>query len=100
MKKFQLIMTFADYINTHGLTCKDWHANGLGNKIPELKHYISQNKIDIMLLNETKLKKLTITVRGYHTHIPHRPNSRHGGLAFWSSMESRNFHSNLSVIAP
>ena len=33
-----------------------WNANGVSKKIEHLKNYMKYRKIDIMLLNETKLK--------------------------------------------
>lgn len=61
---------------------QSWNANGILNKMQELRTYLSNNKIDIMFVSEIKLKpKIELTVRGYDVHVHRRPNSNHGGIA-------------------
>lgn len=65
------------------LTLSTWNANGLSNKKAQLIQFLQDHKIDIMLLNETKLTnrdKLKIT--GYNTVRKDRQNNiRAGGVA-------------------
>lgn len=57
-----------------------WNANGIRNKISELKNILSQLKVDIILINETKLKSSTkFYVSGYRCIRKERDNDGNGG---------------------
>jgi len=51
-----------------------WNCNGIENKIPELTAFVKQNKIDIILLGETRLNpKNKISIPNYHVYRTDRP---------------------------
>lgn len=51
-----------------------WNCNGIENKIPELTAFVKQNKIDIILLGETRLNpKTKISIPNYHIYRTDRP---------------------------
>jgi hypothetical protein len=57
-----------------------WNANGIRNKIGQLIHFINTNHIDIMLLNETKLKPTNkLKIRNYTTLRCDRPTDHAAG---------------------
>lgn len=60
-----------------------WNANGLANHCQELQAFISQNKIDIMLVSETHFTDISYfkipNFLMYHAHHP--DNRAHGGSA-------------------
>ena len=63
-----------------------WNANGLNPKLNELSAFINQNKIDIVLIGETKLNPSTkIKIRNYHLYrtdaIPRPGSAASGGTA-------------------
>lgn len=58
-----------------------WNANGVRNKLGELIHFLSREKIDIMLITETKLKESeSLKLRNYTTLQKCRHNAA-GGVA-------------------
>lgn len=62
-----------------------WNANGILNKIHELPFFLHTHKIDILLINETKLIKTdNIFIKGYITYRKDRAStSRGGGVAIF-----------------
>lgn len=59
-----------------------WNANGLSNKIYELKNHLLKNKIDICLITETKLtENRCLKVQGYTVHRQDRGGHGAGGVA-------------------
>lgn len=61
-----------------------WNANGILNKTHELPYFLHIHKIDIMLINETKLIKTdTINIKGYTIYRKDRntTTTRGGGVA-------------------
>lgn len=77
-------MTPFGHTNNHSqnLTISHWNANGLENKLPELKLYMCKYKIDVMCINETKFNdKVKFNVPGYNCHRQdRRNNARAGGV--------------------
>ncbi|KAK2577593.1 hypothetical protein KPH14_012704, partial [Odynerus spinipes] len=58
-----------------------WNANGLRNKIQEVEEFLARRKIDILLINETKLNpKIKLKIRNYTCIRKDRDNSA-GGVA-------------------
>ena len=70
---------------TYKLKIISWNANGINsnNKIDLLNNYSIKGKIDIILLNELRIKKnKKLKIRGYTTIRRDRnDNSGHGGVA-------------------
>jgi len=60
-----------------------WNANGLQNHNEELKLFLTQNKIDGMLISETHFtSRFLFTVPGYDTCLTNHPTDKaHGGTA-------------------
>lgn len=60
-----------------------WNANGVLNKQQELGSYLVENKVDIMLINELKVKdNFKLTIRNYTTIFKLRDNNTgYGGVA-------------------
>jgi hypothetical protein len=60
-----------------------WNANGIINKIDETKTFLMTEKIDIMIINETKLTSNDkLYFNNYKTYRQDRPtNTRAGGVA-------------------
>ena len=60
-----------------------WNANGLQNHNDELKLFLIQNKIDVMLISETHFTSRShFTVPGYDTCLTNHPADKaHGGTA-------------------
>lgn len=59
-----------------------WNANGLQAKINEYRLYLSSERIDIAIINETKLKPaVNIKINGYVIHRKDRLHNRGGGVA-------------------
>ncbi|CAH1384245.1 unnamed protein product [Tenebrio molitor] len=60
-----------------------WNANGIINKIDETKTFLMTEKIDIMIINETKLTSSDkLYFNNYKTYRQDRPtNTRAGGVA-------------------
>ena len=57
-----------------------WNANGLRKNLNEVKQFLIEENIDIMLLNETKLKSLSkFKVTGYQCVRKERDNDKAGG---------------------
>lgn len=55
-----------------------WNANGLRPKLAELREFLSRLKVDIMLLNETKLTpEIAFKIKNYH--IIRKDRTAHGG---------------------
>ncbi|RZC40463.1 RVT 1 and/or Exo endo phos domain containing protein [Asbolus verrucosus] len=69
----------------HKINIATWNANGLTNKMGHVINFINTNNIDLMLINETKLKNSdNIKCRGYTIHRKDRPgNVRAGGVAIF-----------------
>lgn len=58
-----------------------WNANGLREKIGELREFLDRNKIDIMLINDTRYNdRMNLKISNYKT-IRKDANSAAGGLA-------------------
>ena len=74
-----------------------WNANGIGNKITFLINYLTKHKIDIMLLNETKLTQGDkLSLRGYITIRRDRAaQNRGGGVAVL--IKSNIAHTHLTL---
>lgn len=60
-----------------------WNANGLCNRAQELKHFLSMNDIDVMLLSETHFtRKSFLKIPQYSLYSTNHPDgSAHGGSA-------------------
>lgn len=60
-----------------------WNANRLSNHIQELKHFVNDNEIDIMMISETHFtSKSYVSIPGYFTYYTLHPDgSAHGGTA-------------------
>ena len=60
-----------------------WNANGLQNHKEEIKLFLNQNKIDVMLISETHVTSRShFTVPGYDTCLTNHPADKaHGGTA-------------------
>lgn len=59
-----------------------WNANAVFNKKDELAVFCEENKIDIMLINETHLKpQKQFNIRNYTTYRTDRKESKGGGTA-------------------
>lgn len=59
-----------------------WNANGIHNKTAELKHFIEEHRIDVMLLGETHLKQSKkLKISNYITYRNDRPTRNGGGTA-------------------
>lgn len=60
-----------------------WNANGVRNKLPELRGYLEKHRVDIMLINELRIKdKDKLNIRHYSTIRKLRLNDTgHGGVA-------------------
>lgn len=61
----------------HPLSVLFWNANSLSNQINELREYVSENNIDVILIQETKLPSfLSVKISNYifyHTDRPTTP---------------------------
>ena len=65
------------------LKISQWNANGLRNKISELKEFFYHNNIDIMIVNETKLNsKCRCSVSGYTCYRKDRDSAGGGVLIY------------------
>lgn len=65
-----------------------WNANGISNKMPELREYLKQGEVDVMFVSEIKVSDTyRITARGYDIITKHRPNNRYGGIAVFVKKE-------------
>ena len=62
-----------------------WNANGLKNNLTEVAYFLEAHKIDIMLINEVKLKEKTkCKIPGYQCFRRDRPgNTAGGGVAIY-----------------
>jgi len=60
-----------------------WNANGLQNHKEELKLFLTQNQIDIMLISETHFtNKSRFSIAGYNICLANHPDDKvHGGTA-------------------
>jgi hypothetical protein len=60
-----------------------WNANGLQNHKEELKLFLTQNKIDIMLISQTHFtSKSHFLIPGYNISLAKHPDDKaHGGTA-------------------
>ena len=77
--KYQSKMAVNNY-NITSLRLTHWNANGLRKNLNEVKQFLIEENIDIMLLNETKLKSLTkFKVTGYQCVRKERDNDKAGG---------------------
>jgi exonuclease III len=68
---------------TFNIKIATWNANGITNKIDDLKTFLTTEKIDIMIINETKLTTNDkLYFNNYKTYRHDRPtNTRAGGVA-------------------
>lgn len=88
----------------YNLQISSWNANGISNKKSTLIQFLYDRQIDIMLLNETKLKRRDkLKIRGYTVLRKDRPNDeRAGGVAILIRDEIPhaivNTHDNTSTI--
>ncbi|CAK9813136.1 Probable RNA-directed DNA polymerase from transposon BS [Anthophora plagiata] len=58
-----------------------WNANGIRNKISDIIEFLNRFKIDMLLINETKLSdKETLKIRKYNCERFSRPNAAGGVL--------------------
>ena len=77
--KYQSKMAVNNY-NITSLRLTHWNANGLRKNLNEVKQILIEENIDIMLLNETKLRSLTkFKVTGYQCVRKERDNDKAGG---------------------
>lgn len=68
----------------NALTICYWNANGLKSKLHELKHFVNDHNIDIMLINETHLKSSdSPNISQYILYNNNRPISKGGGTAIY-----------------
>jgi len=60
-----------------------WNANGLQNHKEKLKFFLTQNKIDIMLISETHFtNKSHFSIAGYNICLTNHPDDKaHEGTA-------------------
>ncbi|CAH0562889.1 unnamed protein product [Brassicogethes aeneus] len=57
-----------------------WNSNSLKNKIPSLIHFLNTHPVDILIINETKLKPTDkLKIKGFTSHRQDRPNANRGG---------------------
>lgn len=87
------------------LTLCTWNANGLTNKTDILNHFLTDNNIDILTINETKLtKNKSIKFVGYHVVRQDRPGDiAAGGVAMLIKKhiiyrQINNKHSNIEHV--
>jgi exonuclease III len=68
---------------TFNIKIATWNANGITNKIDELKTFLTTEKMDIMITNETKLTTNDkLYFNNYKTYRHDRPtNTRAGAVA-------------------
>lgn len=63
----------------HKLNICTWNASGIRHKVSELIEFLSRFKIDLMLINETKLSaKDRFKIRGYTCERYNRDNAAGG----------------------
>jgi len=65
------------------LRIAQWKANGLQQHKEEVKHFLNQNQIDILLISETHFTTKThFTIPGYDLCYTNHPDgTAHGGTA-------------------
>lgn len=62
--------------NSHGFTILLWNANSLADKIEELRPFVLDNNIDIILVQEPKLNHKSVNISSYSFyHIDRVQNS-------------------------
>lgn len=68
---------------TKSLKIATWNANGVSQKFLEISNFLNYNQIDILTINETKLKNNhKFFIKGYQTYRQDRQdNSGFGGIA-------------------
>lgn len=65
----------------HTIKCSSWNANGLRSHLADLRAFIGMRKLDIILVNETKLTEdVTIKIRNYEV-IRKDKTAHSGGVA-------------------
>lgn len=69
-------------IKLKNLKLASWNAQGLSNKIQELEHFISSNKVDLILIQETKLNNNPPPKIKNYKYI-NKPNGPHRGLIIY-----------------
>ena len=73
-------MEIQNKFDTRNLKIAHWNANGIKENITEIKHFINEYKIDVMLISETKLCSGTkIRIPGYNIYSKERDTNTHGG---------------------
>lgn len=68
------------------LVVMTWNANGLSGRITELKNFLTENNIDVILIQESRLRnKVNHNIPNYHMYYNNRQNSstRWGGTAIY-----------------
>ncbi|CAH1384438.1 unnamed protein product [Tenebrio molitor] len=83
LDKLEQIKFVKQFIMTFKIKIATWNANGIINKIDETKTFLMTEKIDIMIINETKLTSNDkLYFNNYKTYRQDRPtNTRAGGVA-------------------
>lgn len=80
----------------HPLSVLFWNANSLSNQINELREYVTENNIDVILIQETKLPSfLSVKISNYifyHTDRPTTPGiSPQGGTGIYIKQNIPHF---------
>ena len=70
-----------DKIEIDSLEIYSWNAYGMRGKITEVTDFLNRKGVDILLINETKLKAMeTLKIRNYNSYSSNRENAA-GGVA-------------------
>lgn len=81
------------------LRIASWNAAGLRNKLSDLKAFISQHKIDIMIVTETHLVNTdNIKINGFYEYIANHPSGRRrGGAAIFIKTSIKHIALNIDT---
>lgn len=84
---------------TASLRIASWNAAGLKNKLRDMTAFISQNKIDIMIVTETHLINTdNINIKGFHLYpVNHISNHRRGGAAIFIKTSIRHIAAKIDM---
>lgn len=62
----------------HTIKCSSWNANGLRSHLADLRTFISMRKLDIIIINETKLTE-DVSIKIKNFEIIRKDRTAHGG---------------------
>jgi hypothetical protein len=76
-----------------------WNANGLSNKVRELEYFLKFQKIDIMLVSETRFtEKSYVKIVGYTIYTTNHPSGNaHGGTAILIKNTIKHFENHKYI---